>query len=67
MFEIFKSGKGQPLCVTHLYSEYDSRGNLRRAGNKEWSLMSLFSEESYEKMINHPNSGKTVSKRLDYF
>lgn len=29
--------------------------------------MSLFSEESYEKMINHPNSGKTVSKRLDYF
>ncbi|QCR31954.1 alpha/beta fold hydrolase [Lysinibacillus sp. SGAir0095] len=189
-FEIFKSGKGQPLCVTHLYSEYDSRGNLfanlfteyytvylvnlrgcgnstadissynysmkdsvedleairealgfnkwifaghstggmlaltyaiesptsllhiiagglcassdymrhsnsiyctensnnqrikeifallrnpnstleeRRAANKEWSLMSLCSEESYEKMISRPNSGKTVSKRLDYF
>lgn len=39
----------------------------RRAGNKEWSLMSLYTEESYEKMISRPNSGKTVSKRLDYF
>lgn len=189
-FEIFQSGKGQPICVTHLYSEYDSRGNIfanlftdyytvylvnlrgcgnstddlstynysmkdsvddleairealgfekwifaghstggmlalkyaihyptslehiiagglcasaeymrhpksiyctenpnnqrikeiiailrnpnstievRRLGSKEWSLMSLHSEESYEKLISRPNSGKTVSKRLDYF
>lgn len=189
-FEVFQSGNGQPICITHLYSEYDSRGNLfanlftenysvylvnlrgcgnstddislynyslidsvedleairealefdkwifaghstggmlalkyaihypnslvhivagglcasseymrhpdsiyctdnpnnkrireiiailrnpnstkeeRRAGSKEWSLMSLYSEASYEKMISRPNSGKTVSKRLDYF
>lgn len=189
-FEVFQSGKGEPICITHLYSEYDSRGNLfanlfkeyysvylvnlrgcgnstddisqynysmndsvadleairealgfnkwifaghstggmlalkyatqypnslvhilagglcasseymrhpnsiyctenpnnqrireiiatlrnpnstleeRRADSKEWSVMSLFSEESYEKMISQPNSGKTVSKRLDYF
>ncbi len=39
----------------------------RRDANKEWSLMSLCSELSYEKMVSPPNSGKTVSKRLDYF
>lgn len=39
----------------------------RRAGSKEWSLMSLYHETSYDKMISRPNSGKTVSKRLDYF
>lgn len=27
-FEVFKSGSGLPICITHLYSEYDSRGNL---------------------------------------
>ncbi|MGM8216600.1 alpha/beta fold hydrolase [Bacillaceae bacterium W0354] len=26
-FEMFVSGTGEPLCVTHLYSEYDERGN----------------------------------------
>ncbi|MDN4492844.1 alpha/beta fold hydrolase [Ureibacillus aquaedulcis] len=189
-FEVFKSGNGEPICITHLYSEYDSRGNLfanpfadhytvylvnlrgcgnstddntiynyslqdsvedleairrslgiekwifaghstggmlalkyaithpkslvhivagglcasyeymhhpdsiycpenpnnkrikqifallrnpestleeRRAVSKEWILMSLCNEENYEKMISRPNSGKTVSKRLDYF
>ncbi|MDI7741262.1 alpha/beta hydrolase [Lysinibacillus fusiformis] len=189
-FEVFKSGSGEPICVTHLYSEYDQRGNLfanqftdhytvylvnlrgcgkstddtsiytysmsdsvedieairhsmaidkwifaghstggmlalkyaimhpeslmhivagglcassdymnhpdsiycqenpnnkrikeiftmlrhpnttleeRKSGNKEWTLMSLYLEESYEKMISRPNSGRTVSKRLDYF
>lgn len=39
----------------------------RQAGNKEWSLMSLYSQESYENMVGRPTSGKTVSKRLDYF
>ncbi|WP_042478838.1 alpha/beta fold hydrolase [Bacillus ndiopicus] len=189
-FEVFKKGNGQPICVTHLYSEYDSRGNIfadlftahatvylvnlrgcgnstddlskfnysmthtvedleavrlalgfeqwifaghstggmlalkyaimhpdslvyivagglcassdymrhpssiycsanpnnlrikeilvmlrnpestleeRRAGSKEWSLMSLYDEKLYDTMISRPNSGKTVSKRLDYF
>ncbi|SEP71041.1 alpha/beta fold hydrolase [Piscibacillus halophilus] len=26
-FEIFVSGNGEPLCVTHLYSEFNERGN----------------------------------------
>ncbi|MBM7578594.1 pimeloyl-ACP methyl ester carboxylesterase [Jeotgalibacillus terrae] len=26
-FELFVSGTGEPLCVTHLYSAYDERGN----------------------------------------
>ncbi|MEO4054634.1 alpha/beta hydrolase [Solibacillus sp. CAU 1738] len=45
----------------------DSPLEERRAGSKEWSLMSLHKEESFENMISRPNSGKTVSKRLDYF
>lgn len=39
----------------------------RRAGSKEWALMSLYQEHSYDNMVSRPNSGKTVSKRLDYF
>ncbi|MCH7321374.1 alpha/beta hydrolase [Solibacillus sp. MA9] len=39
----------------------------RRAGSKEWALMSLYKEKSYDNMVSRPNSGKTVSKRLDYF
>jgi pimeloyl-ACP methyl ester carboxylesterase len=26
-FELFEKGQGEPLCVTHLYSAYDERGN----------------------------------------
>ena len=48
-FELFKKGEGEPLCVTHLYSEFNEKGtyfadpftshfsvyliNLRNAGN----------------------------------
>ncbi|KIL43184.1 alpha/beta fold hydrolase [Jeotgalibacillus campisalis] len=48
-FEVFTAGSGEPLCVTHLYSEFDERGyyfadpfvdfftvylvNLKEAGN----------------------------------
>lgn len=39
----------------------------RRAGNQEWTLMSLYDAASYDVMMSRPNSGKTVSKRLDYF
>lgn len=39
----------------------------RRAGSKEWSLMSLYEPSSFERMMSRPNSGKTVSKRLNYF
>ena len=30
-------------------------------------MMSLYNETAYDEMIARPNSGKTVSKRLDYF
>ncbi len=39
----------------------------RRALNKEWSLMSIYETDRYEEMMNRPNSGKTVSSRLNYF
>ncbi|MFC7684858.1 alpha/beta fold hydrolase [Ureibacillus sp. GCM10028918] len=58
-FEYFEKGEGEPLAVTHLYSEYDQRGNtfatpftnyykvhlinLRGAGNS----ISATSEEQY--------------------
>ena len=38
-----------------------------RGVNKEWTMMSLYNETAYDEMIARPNSGKTVSKRLDYF
>lgn len=44
-----------------------STAEERQAGSKEWSLMSLYKASSYDKLISRPNSGKTVSKRLDYF
>lgn len=39
----------------------------RRAGSKEWTMMSLYKERSFDNMQSRPNSGKTVSKRLDYY
>lgn len=39
----------------------------RRAVNKEWTMMSLYNKEAYEEMLRRPNSGKTVSARLDYY
>ncbi|HLR42186.1 MAG TPA: alpha/beta hydrolase [Pseudogracilibacillus sp.] len=27
-FEVFVSGSGEPLCVTHLYSEFNEQGNI---------------------------------------
>ncbi|MDE5413304.1 alpha/beta fold hydrolase [Alkalihalobacterium chitinilyticum] len=26
-FEVFTAGEGDPICITHLYSEFDERGN----------------------------------------
>ena len=34
---------------------------------REWENMSLFRPENYDKYFSKPSSGKTVSKRLDYF
>lgn len=39
----------------------------RKAVSKEWTMMSLYNKAVYDEMINRPNSGKTVSKRLDYY
>lgn len=39
----------------------------RRAVSKEWLMMSLYNESVYDEMISRPNSGKTVSDRLDYY
>ena len=39
----------------------------RRAVNKEWTMMSLYNQSAYNEMINRPNSGKTVSARLNYY
>lgn len=39
----------------------------RRALNKEWNLMSIYKKEHYDKIMARPNSGKVVTKRLDYF
>jgi len=55
------------LEILALLGDPNSSIEERRAGSKEWSLMSLHKEESFENMLNRPNSGKTVSKRLDYF
>ena len=27
IFEVFTKGEGKPLCVTHLYSEFNETGN----------------------------------------
>ncbi|MCH1627175.1 alpha/beta fold hydrolase [Fredinandcohnia quinoae] len=39
----------------------------RRAVSKEWMMMSLYNKSAYDEMISRPNSGKTVSARLDYY
>ena len=39
----------------------------RKKLGREWALMSLYKEESLEKMYEKPNSGKNVGPRLDYF
>lgn len=55
------------LEILAMLADPSSTIEQRRAGSKEWALMSLYKEQSYGNMISRPNSGKTVSKRLDYF
>ncbi|ATP40155.1 alpha/beta hydrolase [Solibacillus sp. R5-41] len=55
------------LEIIEMLGNPNSKLEQRQAGNKEWSLMSLYKEESFDNMISRPSSGKTVSKRLDYF
>lgn len=53
--------------ILAMLADPTSSREMRQAGSKEWALMSLYDAKSYEKLTSRPNSGKTVSKRLDYF
>ena len=55
------------LEILALLRDLETTLEIRREVNREWSLMSLFDEKSYEELISRPNSGKTVSARLDYY
>lgn len=50
------------LEILAMLADPSSTIEQRRAGSKEWALMSLYKEQSYENMISRPSSGKTVSK-----
>ncbi|CAM4256628.1 alpha/beta fold hydrolase [Bacillus paramycoides] len=39
----------------------------RKTLNREWALMSFYSEEKLEESLKLPNSGKVVGDRLNYF
>lgn len=50
-FEVFEKGEGEPLAVTHLYSEYDDRGN---------SFANPFTAHYHVYLINVRGAGKSV-------
>lgn len=39
----------------------------KRPLSREWTEMSLYQPKNYEQYFNKPNSGSTVSQRLDYY
>lgn len=45
----------------------NSSPDERRAVNKEWTMMSLYNQSVYDEIMIRPNSGKTMSARLDYY
>lgn len=49
-FEYFKKGNGEPLCVTHLYSEYNANGN---------TFALPFTEEYTVYLVNLKGCGKS--------
>ncbi|MCI1592870.1 MULTISPECIES: alpha/beta fold hydrolase [Heyndrickxia] len=50
-FEVFVSGSGNPLCVTHLYCSYDERGN---------TFANPFTTDYKVFLINHRGCGNSV-------
>ena len=44
-FEYFLKGEGPPLCVTHLYSEYNDNGNFIYCGKHDVQCPYIFSRE----------------------
>ena len=51
-FEYFESGEGQPMAVTHLYSEFDERGN---------AFANPFTKACKVYLINLRGIGKSVA------
>lgn len=50
-FEVFEKGTGEPLAVTHLYSEFNQKGNLMAAA---------FSDDYHVYLINLRGAGRSV-------
>jgi proline iminopeptidase len=50
-FEVFEKGQGEPLAVTHLYSEFNRKGN--------WMAAS-FTEDYHVYLINLRGAGRSV-------
>src|SRR5690625_7946101 len=48
-FEVFVSGSGEPLCVTHLYSEFNELGNY---------FADMFLDSFRVYLVNLKNTGK---------
>lgn len=50
-FEVFEKGKGEPLAITHLYSEFNQKGN---------SMAALFTNDYHVYLINLRGAGRSV-------
>lgn len=50
-FQVFEKGQGEPLAVTHLYSEFNQKGN---------SMAAPFTEDYHVYLINLRGAGKSV-------
>ncbi|MEZ7171052.1 alpha/beta fold hydrolase [Sporosarcina sp. OR05] len=55
-FEVFEKGEGEPLAVTHLYSEYDERGN---------AFANPFTAHYHVYLINLRGAGHSVAAETD--
>lgn len=53
--------------IMNLFNDLNLLVEERQKLSREWSLMSFYKVESLAKATEKPNSGKTVSARLDYF
>ena len=50
-FELFEKGQGEPLCITHMYSAFDDRGN---------TFANPFTSDYRVYLINLRGCGKSV-------
>lgn len=55
-FEVFEKGEGEPLAVTHLYSEYDERGN---------AFANPFADHYHVYLINLRGAGKSQAAQSE--